>query len=191
MRKQKDERDIHETKDAILQVARRLFLEKGYERTTMSHIADAASVVPNTIYWYFADKDALLIAVLDALVADAARDFQARQAGALEGQITWLLGEFDRLHDMIATVHSRASASDAVGKWHDNFHRLLESVLVAALRGQGVPEDDLAPASRVLTFVVEGLLVHPSPAKDRRALVRWVVGAVSRAGVRRKPPRAG
>lgn len=179
MRKQKAEPARHENKGEILQVARRLFLEKGYGLTTMSHIAEEAGVAPNTIYWYFADKDALLIAVLDTLVADAARDFQARQQGAIESQISWLLGELDRLHNMITTVHSRASASQAVGKWHDNFHRMLEAALIAALRGQGVSEDDLAPASRVLSFVVEGLLVHETPAKDRRALVRWVVQLVS------------
>jgi TetR/AcrR family transcriptional regulator, cholesterol catabolism regulator len=187
VKKPKAEPERQENKGEILQVARRLFLEKGYGLTTMSHIAAEAGVAPNTIYWYFADKDALLIAVLDALVADAARDFQARLKGSLEGQITWLLGEFDRLHNMITTVHSRASASEALGKWHDNFHRVLEAGLIAALRRHGVREDDLAPASRVLTFVVEGLLVHPSSAKDRRALVRWVVQLVSRQGSEPEP----
>lgn len=182
MREQKAELERRQTKTKILQVARRQFLEKGYGLTTMSHIADEASVSPNTIYWYFADKDALLIAVLDALVADAARDFRARQTGPLEGQITWLLGKLDSLHDLITTVHSRASASEVVGKWHDNFHRVLEAVLIAALRGRGVLEGDLAPASRVVTFVVEGLLVHPTSAKDRRALVRWVVQLMSSHG---------
>src|SRR4051812_10235420 len=69
-----------ETKAQILAVARRLFVEQGYEATSMSRIAADARIAPNTIYWHFADKDALLTSVLDELVAEAVLEFQRRKA---------------------------------------------------------------------------------------------------------------
>lgn len=177
MASNKAEIDRNEKREEILRVARCLFLDTGYELTSMSRIAAEAGVAPNTIYWYFADKDALLIGVLDALVADATLAFQKRKKGPLDSQLVWLLGEFDRVRHIIATVHARASVSEAVGTWHDNFHRMLETMLLTLLRNHGLKPDDLAPASRVTIFVIEGLLAHSSSVKDRRALVQWLVAA--------------
>ena len=41
----------------IIAAARTLFIETGYEDTSISRLAAAAGVAPNTIYWYFKDKD--------------------------------------------------------------------------------------------------------------------------------------
>ncbi len=180
MARTKVELDRNEKRQEILDVARRLFLETGYELSSMSRIAEEAGVAPNTIYWYFADKDALLIAVLDALVADATREFWTRKKGSLESQVMWLLSKLERLQPIIATVHARAAVSPALGTWHENFHRAIEALLIAELRGQGVPPEDLVPASLVATFVIEGLLAHQSSAKERRALVRWLVSDLQR-----------
>ena len=48
-----------------------LFKEQGYEKTSMSSVAKAAGVAANTIYWYYANKDDLLIAVLNREVMQA------------------------------------------------------------------------------------------------------------------------
>ncbi|MFT3924242.1 MAG: TetR/AcrR family transcriptional regulator [Myxococcales bacterium] len=182
MAKNKAELDREEKREEILGAARRLFLETGYELTSISRIAEEASVAPNTIYWYFADKDALLVAVLDSLVNHAAREFQQRGRGTLDTQVTWLLSLFDSSRGLIASVHARASVSEAVGSWHTRFHRTLESALLAWLQAEGVPKEDLGHASRVVMFVAEGLLAHPTSAKDRRALLQWLVAAIKRGG---------
>ncbi|MES2917128.1 MAG: helix-turn-helix domain-containing protein, partial [Pseudomonadota bacterium] len=62
--KREQERDAK--RDEIVAAARRLFVDEGFDATAMSRLATAAGVAPNTIYWYFKDKDEVLVAVLDA-----------------------------------------------------------------------------------------------------------------------------
>jgi AcrR family transcriptional regulator len=47
------------TQERILTAATRLFLEKGYERTTVAEVADAAEVSRATVFWHFSDKASL------------------------------------------------------------------------------------------------------------------------------------
>ena len=51
----------------ILGAATRVFAEKGFRRATTREVARAAGVSEGTIYNYFEDKDALLMAILDRL----------------------------------------------------------------------------------------------------------------------------
>ena len=62
--------DREEKRAEIVVAARRLFVEEGYDAASMTRIARDAGVVSNTLYWYFQDKDSILIAVLDAVLAD-------------------------------------------------------------------------------------------------------------------------
>ncbi|HEY6561976.1 MAG TPA: helix-turn-helix domain-containing protein [Polyangiaceae bacterium] len=168
----RDEKELH-----IRAVARRMFVEFGYD-VSVNRIAEEAGVAPNTLYWYFADKDALLIAVLDQIVAEGAREFAARRRGTLEAQVVWLLGVLEGVENLIATVHARLALSESLRTWHTNFHRMGEAALLAQLQSHGVPSADLEHAARVAMFVIEGLLAHPTSTKDRRALVRWLVSMV-------------
>lgn len=51
----------------ILDAAAALFAERGFHRTTTRDIAEAADVAEGTLYNYFANKDDLLIGVLQSL----------------------------------------------------------------------------------------------------------------------------
>lgn len=53
-RKQKEKEDM---RSLILNAARKIFLEKGYELTSMRNIAEEIQYSPGTIYLYFRDKD--------------------------------------------------------------------------------------------------------------------------------------
>ena len=61
MARNKRLQDREEKQKEIMSAARTLFLNEGYEATSMSRIANIAGVAPNTIYWYFKDKDELLV----------------------------------------------------------------------------------------------------------------------------------
>jgi AcrR family transcriptional regulator len=50
-------------RDLILQAARRLFVEKGIEQTTIRNIADSIDYSIGTVYVYFKDKAAILHAL--------------------------------------------------------------------------------------------------------------------------------
>lgn len=55
----------HTRREEILQAAKELFLEQGYEATTIRRIADRVGISAPALYLYFRDKDALLLALCD------------------------------------------------------------------------------------------------------------------------------
>ena len=74
-------------REQILRAATRVFAEKGFSRATTREVAREAGVSEGTIYNYFEDKDALLIAIMDALneTERRAEDFREGVATDFEG----------------------------------------------------------------------------------------------------------
>ena len=89
-------------REAILEVARRVFLDVGFERASMSEIARQVGGSKATLYGYFASKEALFVAAshaegrqqLETTVADlgqlAAQDLQAALLRLGEALVTFL-----------------------------------------------------------------------------------------------------
>jgi AcrR family transcriptional regulator len=167
-------RDKH---DDIVAVARRLFLAEGYDASGMARIAAEAGVAPNTLYWYFDDKDALLIAILDALVAEALAEFPQVQMQPLDTQLLWMLSKFDAAPGMVNTVHARLTVSPAINDWHARFHRMVEAMVMAQLAQRGFPETERVNAARIAMFVVEGLLSHHAGDVATRAGIARLLAA--------------
>lgn len=59
------ERDRQNLRQAILDVAEKLFVEEGYERVTMRRIASEIEYSPTTIYLYFSDKNEIFYTLLE------------------------------------------------------------------------------------------------------------------------------
>ncbi|WP_323793676.1 helix-turn-helix domain-containing protein [Nocardioides sp.] len=167
--------DRSEKLDEIVTAAARLFSEAGFEQTSMARIAQAAGVTPTTIYWYVDDKDALLVAALDHLLADALEEFDQQAGAPLIDQVLWALERLSRHRTLIGVVHARSEHASVVATWHDGFHALMDSLVTAHLDKQGVPEPDRTAAARLTTFAVEGLLSHPTSAAETRAVLDIVL----------------
>lgn len=75
--------------DRIITAATAIFLKRGFERTTLDHVADIAHVGKTTLYSRFADKPALFAAVLERY----ADDLRIRM-----GEITVTGDRRERLH---------------------------------------------------------------------------------------------
>jgi AcrR family transcriptional regulator len=58
--------------ESILQAATRLFIERGFDGTSMYEIADALGVTRTAIYYYFKNKEAILVALTDNITRVAA-----------------------------------------------------------------------------------------------------------------------
>jgi AcrR family transcriptional regulator len=58
---ERKEREREEVKDLILSAAREIFLEEGYENTSMRKIANKIEYSPGIIYQHFRDKNDLLL----------------------------------------------------------------------------------------------------------------------------------
>ncbi len=60
---ERKEREKEEMRRAILAAARKLFLEEGYEKTSIRNIAEAIEYSPGTIYLYYKDKSDIILAL--------------------------------------------------------------------------------------------------------------------------------
>lgn len=90
-----------------MEAAVTLFRERGYERTTMRAIADAAGVSVGNAYYYFASKDALVQDFYDQVQ----RDHRAAAEPVLAAESTFaarLRGVLHALVTVMAPYHSFA-----------------------------------------------------------------------------------
>lgn len=55
----------HTRREEILQAAKELFLEQGYDNTTIRRIADRVGVSAPALYLYFPDKEQMMLALCD------------------------------------------------------------------------------------------------------------------------------
>lgn len=60
---QRKQRERGEMRDLILDAARSIFLEKGYDQTSIRNIAEKIEYSPGTIYLYFKEKDEIFHAL--------------------------------------------------------------------------------------------------------------------------------
>lgn len=64
----------------ILAAARRLFADQGYAATTLQQVVAAAGTSIGNCYFYFPNKEALLLAVADELIAEVSQAIDAALA---------------------------------------------------------------------------------------------------------------
>ena len=64
---QRRQREKEQRYQSILQVAERLFCENGYPNTKMQDIAREAEVAVGTVYFYFRNKEDLLLQLMDTI----------------------------------------------------------------------------------------------------------------------------
>jgi TetR/AcrR family transcriptional regulator, cholesterol catabolism regulator len=165
----KPTQDREEKRAELIGAARRLFVEDGYEATSMASLARAAGVAPNTIYWYFADKDAVLIAVLDAVLGDALTEYASVAQSPPADQLVWVIDQLQQVRRLVGTVHARIDRSPALDAWHTAFHAGAEDLLRTVLG----PRDDPAALEADVTIAVlasEGLLSHSLPREQCRMI---------------------
>ena len=184
MAKNKRDIDRQSKADHLVGVAADLFMRQGYEGTTMAEIARAAEIAPNTIYWYFEDKDAILLAALERLVAQGLQAHEALVAGSVREQLEWILLRFEVAADLVATVHARIALSEPLRAWHAAFHERMDALLAALWCRHGAAPEQAKTLSMAATFLVEGLLVHPHDASQRAHLLDWLAAQVDQASVR-------
>lgn len=151
-----------------------LFTEAGYDDSSMAKVAAAAGVTPTTIYWYFADKDALLVAVLDHLLTEALEEAAAHLEDPWVDQVLWAVERLERYSKLVTVVHARTATSPTIDEWHEGFHALMDTMLADALAKAGAAAEDVEAMTRMSVFVVEGLLTHPLPPPDRRKIIEMI-----------------
>jgi AcrR family transcriptional regulator len=139
------ERKKLQTRAALETAALRLFAERGYERTTVEDIADAADVAVRTFFRYFSSKQHVLfgdvahtivgrlrMALDDRPVDESAVDAVRAAMDAVD------LADFDQYEQIIARMRLVRQLPELLPAYQMLFHELHEAVagFVAARTGE-------------------------------------------------------
>ncbi len=100
---------------AVVDAARRLFIERGYGSTTIEAISDLADVPPATVYRLFSSKHGILKSVLDATIVGDHQEVPMAQRPDIQA----LLAEPDPIRQLagFVTVTAQVNARVASLYW--------------------------------------------------------------------------
>ncbi|HWP67413.1 MAG TPA: TetR/AcrR family transcriptional regulator [Candidatus Limnocylindria bacterium] len=160
-----------ETVAAIVEAAARIFAAEGYAGATTNRIAEAAGVSVGSLYEYFPNKDALLVALIEAHVAEG-QALLDEAATEVMARALPLPAAVRRLVDAMIALHARNRA----------LHRVLfdEAPLPPRVRRQ-VDAAEEAIAARIAGYLRERPEVTvPDPALAAAVVVQAVEAVVHR-----------
>jgi AcrR family transcriptional regulator len=107
--KERRERERAEVREKILEAARELFVNEGYEAVTMRKIAERIEYSPTAIYLHFKDKETVLRELCDADFFALAKTFT----------------KIAKIADPIERLRKTAHAYTKFGLEHPNHYRLM------------------------------------------------------------------
>lgn len=170
MKKNTPRREDGLSRERIIEESIALLDSSGESGLTFRALAERLATGAGAIYWHVANKNDLLIAACDAIVArtlDAPRDDAAPPADAAPQDVvrTLALGLFDAID-----THPWVGAALTRGPLQMPMVRILER-LGQQVRAMGVPEAaQLASASALLSYVVGVSVQNAANAQMGRAL---------------------
>ncbi len=170
------------TREAILAAAVLLFVEKGYDATTVDDVALAAGFTKGAVYWHFGSKEDLLVEVFEAWMSQGVSNLRTalRSEGAGERAAaldSWHVGDARRSRQWVRfeleLLRLAADKPELAARLRDrqaSVRRLLASALredVGEPAPGGLSAEDLAILLQALS---DGLLQHHLLDADTRGL---------------------
>jgi AcrR family transcriptional regulator len=147
------ERKKQRTREAIARAAHELFVERGYQATTLPDIAEAADVSTRTIFAYFPSKEDILFDDLEQMKAALARALADRPEGkdALETVREFILNAQQAdTSEIDAQLHHCISSEPTLrNQMRARIAQLAEVIAPAIAQDLAIPEDD--PRTQLVT----------------------------------------
>lgn len=162
--------DREEKRDFIIAAAHQLFLAEGYDATAMSKLANAAGIAPNTIYWYFKDKDDVLVAVLNKELSTRMAEYVQCSFASITERLLWVIEQLQLASRLVSTVHARLTLSPAINLWHNQFHALAEGMLRLEMQRVGIDATRIEALLHIWVFTLEGLMSHSLTDGQKREI---------------------
>lgn len=145
---------IPNLRERILENARAILLEEGYQALSMRRLARSCQVAAGTLYNYFSDKDELvaLITLEDWQDVIAQMEEVARQDHALAEGLTSLCELLEGFTGRYRSTWEQYGATGRVSSYVARFHQALRAQLSAPIRATlcRAGREDLAPLADVL-----------------------------------------
>jgi AcrR family transcriptional regulator len=196
----------------MIEVARRLFGERGFHDVTMDEIAEAAGVSKPMVYAYFESKEGLFLACVEVATTELIRTVEEVTPPSLPQDVRlWagLLAVFTFIEEhrnswMLLYPHGPQSGGPfaaGAARANEEMGRLITGIFREAAAAEGI-DAELAdrssePLAHALVAAVVGLgswwMRHPDQPKELQALrlmnLAWLgLGDLSRGKLWMPPP---
>jgi AcrR family transcriptional regulator len=170
------------TVDAVLEAAAQVFERHGYAAGTTNRIAERAGVSIGTLYQYFPNKDAILVALVEHHLADASATmaihveaFASDPPPPLDTGLRQLLDAFVALHADRPALHRVLFEESPRPRSVLDRIEVLERAAVGAIASWlerrpevTAPDPEIAAAfvANALESTTHRLVIHPQPGVD-------------------------
>jgi TetR/AcrR family transcriptional repressor of nem operon len=169
----------------VLDLATRVFTEKGFEATSIQELIDAMGINRASLYDTFGDKEALFLEVLDRydnMVYAELEECLRSHHSKVDGLHAWFYGVVEqgatRNHPGCLMVNSTIERAlrdeDCAARSARNFRRSEETyylaLVEAQLAGQVAQDRDLRALARFLAGTIRGLRVAAKATGDYQTL---------------------
>jgi AcrR family transcriptional regulator len=134
------------TEAGILGAAARLFLDAGYERTTIRAVASAAGVDPGLVMHYFGSKQELFRRVIDGAPVPEVTGAEQILASLATRLASEPVASLTILRSMLTNPEAAGAARVAEARYQ-------------AQLAQGIPADDANLRAAIISAIVLGLMV--------------------------------
>jgi AcrR family transcriptional regulator len=191
------ERKKRQTREALTRAAQELFVERGYDATTLAEIAEAAGVSTRTIFAYFPGKEDILFATEQTMLDALGQALAERPAGAdaLTALREFILSSAHEKTELDCKLGEVIAADPTLSSHRRARIAQLQEVLAAAIAVDlGVEADDLRPqvAAASLTAAFEVLerqdrVISTVPTNEEIAAAIDPVISFVRAGLQALP----
>lgn len=169
------EMEKEQRRQQIIEAAKRVFIRKGYEKSTLKDIVEEAEMSRGWIYLYYTNKIEIFLAMLDQLDEQMAEELSALQTR--HSSVLGALREF--IHNTKAAVASaRESLYPAIYEffitnWRDpklsgffetryeRIHSLFESLLQRGIdSGEFRSDAPISLIAKRFMSAIDGILIH-------------------------------
>lgn len=155
--------------EMILQTAERLFASEGFERVSTNQIAETAEIPVGSIYQYFKNKDAILLALVDRYrgafaqqLIDIAADLQSMSIATLVDQLIDTSVAFGHAHESFSLLLLQAQPGTPLEaadlQLQSGMFSLIESVIRA--RAPWISREDSAAYAAIAQTLQRATIVR-------------------------------
>jgi AcrR family transcriptional regulator len=192
------DRDASSTRERILDIALDLFIEQGFDKTSLRQIAEKLGFSKAALYYHFASKDDILMA-LHLRLHDLGKESLSALGDAQTGPESWvpMLESFISLmmaNRKVFVLHERNQAAfeNLHRQQHDDDHTDLAARFREVLSDPSVAVDQRVRMACALGAVMGGLVLAGDafaqvPSEDLGAMLRGAIGDVLGGSRTEKP----
>jgi AcrR family transcriptional regulator len=156
--------NMNDTRDRILQTALDLFIEQGYDKTSLREIAERVGVTKAALYYHFESKEAIFRTLVEPWIAVQARAMELLESHpsleawskGLAAMVEWVLPQ----RRMFELFENNQSTLQALAQKMTQDSGYVDAHRAAHERVDGVLSDEATPlADRVRMAGAIGLLM--------------------------------